>query len=137
MISWCKLFTQNKPELCPRYSNNNNNNNYNNKRFQSLNPHFNCKGRIIERHHPEVHELTKGLGFFCRGLWVILPITSFSERKEFFRTRENIPKQSNKTNKAKIHTIKAVSQSSIVERSKLLIACETTGLRGKKKKNRD
>ena len=133
MISWCKLFTQNVPELCPRYSNNNNNNNYNNKRFQSLNPHFNCKGRIIERHHPEVHELTKGLGFFCRGLWVILPITSFSERNEFFRTRENIPKQSNKTNKAKIHTIKAVSQSSIVERSKLLIACETTGLRGKKK----
>ena len=63
MISWSKLFTQNAPELCPRYSNNNNNN-YNNKRFQSLNPHFNCKGRIIERHYPEVHELTKGLGFF-------------------------------------------------------------------------
>ena len=84
MISWCKLLTQNVPELCPRYSNNNNNNNYNNKRFQSLNPHFNCKGRIIERHHPEVHELTKGLGFFVEvyELYYQLP-ASLREKNSF------------------------------------------------------
>ena len=124
MISWCKLLTQNVPELCPRYSNKNNNNNYNNKRFQSLNPHFNCKGRIIERHHPEVHELTKGLGFFVEvyELYYQLP-ASLREKNSFERE-----KHCNKTNKAKIHTIKAVSQSSMVEKSKLLIACETTGL---------
>ena len=61
-------------------------------------------------------------------LYYQLP-ASLREKNSFERE-----KHCNKTNKAKIHTIKAVSQSSMAEKSKLLIACETTGLRGKKKK---